>query len=137
MQGELIGLIIAASVIVSGWVYMRYDLDKTDETEQAAIRARGAERAEARARAGEGAEEGAEEGAGRGSTGYDADSERSSIISNISEGDSYAFRGGGSRRKHRKSNKGSKGRKASKGNKGRKSRKHNNKKSKSKNSKSF
>jgi hypothetical protein len=51
--------------------------------------------------------------------------------------DPYAFRGGGSRRKHRKSNKGSKGRNASKGSKGRKSRKHNNKKSKSKNSKSF
>lgn len=54
-----------------------------------------------------------------------------------SDDDRYAFRGGGSRRKHRKSNKGSKGIKASKGSKGRKSRKHNNKKSKSKNSKSF
>jgi hypothetical protein len=75
------------------------------------------------------------EEAGRGSAGYDADSDRSSIISNKSEEDPYAFNGGS--RRHRKNNKGSKGRKASKGSKGRKSRKHNNKKSKSKNSKSF
>jgi hypothetical protein len=80
---------------------------------------------------------GAGEEAGRGSTGYDADSERSSIISNISEGDPYSIHSGGGSRRHRKSNKGSKGIKASKGSKGRKSRKHNNKKSKSKNSKSF
>ena len=111
--------LIAFSVIILGLSATAYNDSKKPEAEERA-------------------EEGAEEGAGRGSTGYDAVSERSSIISNISEDDPYSINnsGGGSRR-HRKNNKGSKGRKASKGSKGRKSRKHNNKKSKSKNSKSF
>jgi hypothetical protein len=111
MQGELIGLIAAAVAVFLVIGATAYNDSKKPE---------------------------AEEGAGRGSTGYDADSERSSIISNISADDPYALRGGS--RRHRKSNKGSKGSKGSKGrkaSKGRKSRKHNNKKSKSKNSKSF
>jgi hypothetical protein len=118
MQGELIGLIIAAVTVALVIGATAYNDSKKPEAE-------------------EGAEEGAEEeeGAGRGSTGYDADSERSSIISNISADDPYALRGGS--RRHRKSNKGSKGSKGRKASKGRKSRKHNNKKSKSKNSKSF
>jgi hypothetical protein len=118
MQGELIGLIAAAVAVFLVIGATAYNDSKKPEAE-------------------EGAEEGAEEeeGAGRGSTGYDADSERSSIISNISADDPYALRGGS--RRHRKSNKGSKGSKGRKASKGRKSRKHNNKKSKSKNSKSF
>ena len=128
-EGEvgLIAVIFVASLIVLGLGAAVYNDLKKPEAEEGAEAEEGTE-----ARAGAG------EGAGRGRTGYDADSERSSIISNISEGDLYSIHsGGGSRRKHRKSNKGSKGRKASKGSKGRKSRKHNNKKSKSKNSKSF